>query len=572
MASPVPKRVVPATPRPFEPGLARPVRRCKRAGSETCAGQPAGPAREMGMGPILRLAPASTGPSLCSQPDAISAREAEDAERWRLAHIWAGCARLVAADSSTLAKVRLDDMCLLPLFAKSAPNTLRRHLSGWRVWASFCTTLQWRAGAPLLQQVLDFIHGLQYGIRDDRGRNRKRSALGVLNSMNFAAQVLSLSVLQEHLATPLIKNLRKGDEWSRPQEAEAIPLPLFVVRNLEAALLENGEDTLFLAALLLMLWAGLRFSDIQRIDLSSVVAVDNSIRGFCWRTKSRKKGMPWACLRCGILGRDWAGTVVAEASKALECSSKQDYFLPRYSKPMTYTTALANFRRCIVVHGGLDAGQANLFALHSLKATVLYWANLLAVSEVERAAQGHHKCALIPKCVPKYGRDDLVPQIRCQQHVLEAVARGWEPVVPLKRGLVELPMVQGNSVAPRTAESVTAGSDDDDTWMIEGAHDMKQEGFGSTDDSGVDSSSSEEEQASVNGGTESPRIALTPAAGWILNTVTGVAHIAADREGLALACRPQLELSGNYQHWSSNPSVLGFAACQHSGCKTAHEL
>ena len=53
--------------------------------------------------------------------------------------------------------------------------------------------------------------------------------------------------------------------------------------------------------------------------------------------------------------------------------------------------------------------------------------------------------------------------------------------------------------------------------------------------------SSEEEQASVSGGTESLQIALTPAAGWVL-TVTGVAHIAADREGLALACRPQLEL------------------------------
>ncbi len=231
-----------------------------------------------------------------------------------------------------------------------------------------------------------------FWIRDDRGRDRKRSALPVLNSMNFAAQVLSLSVLQENLATPLIKNLREGDEWSRRQEAEAIPLPLFVLRNLEAALLKNGEDTLCLAALLLMLWARLRFSDIQRIDLGSVVAVDNSIRGFCWRTKSRKRGMPWACLRCGILGRDWAGAVVAEASTASECSSKQDYFLPRYSKPMTYTTALANFRRCIVVHG-----QAHLFALHSLKATVLYWANLLAVSEVERAAQSHHKSALVPK-------------------------------------------------------------------------------------------------------------------------------------------------------------------------------
>lgn len=45
----------------------------------------------------------------------------------------------------------------------------------------------------------------------------------------------------------------------------------------------------------------------------------------------------------------------------------------------------------------------------------------------------------------------------------------WEPVVPLKRG---------SSVAPRTAESVIAGSDDDDAWMNDqGARDMKQERF-----------------------------------------------------------------------------------------------
>ena len=336
--------------------------------------------------------------------------------------------------------------------------------------------------------------------------------------------------------------------------------------------MENGEDTLFLAALLLMLWAGLRFSDIQRIDLSTVAAVDNSIRGFCWRTKSRKRGMPWACLRCGILGKDWAKTVVAEAAKALACCAKQDYFLPRYKKPMCYTTALANFRRCIVVHGGLVEGQAHLFSLHSLKATVLYWANLLAVGEVERAAQGHHKCALVPKCVPKYGRDDLVPQIRCQQHVIQALVSGWEPVVPLKRGLVELPIQQGKSLACCTAESVTDDSEDDAALLAEGVQDLKQEVLGSADESGLDSSSSDEEQDPVNGGEDSPKTVGTPSNGWVLNTVTGVAHLAADRESLALACRPKLELNGNYQHWSSNPLVLGFAPCQHSGCRTAHEL
>ena len=92
----------------------------------------------------------------------------------------------------------------------------------------------------------------------------------------------------------------------------------------------------------------------------------------------------------------------------------------------------------------------------------------MAVGEVERAAQGHHKCALLPKCVPNYRRDDLVPQIRRQQHVIHAVVSGWEPVVPLKRGLVELPIEQGKCLASRAAESVTDGSEDDAALLEEG--------------------------------------------------------------------------------------------------------
>ena len=113
-------------------------------------------------------------------------------------------------------------------------------------------------------------------------------------------------------------------------------------------------------------------------------------------------------------------------------------------------------------------------------------------------------------------------------------------------------------------------SEDDAALLEEGVQDVKQEALGSADESALDSSSSEEEQDPVNGGEDSPRTVGTPSIGWVLNTVTGVAHLAADREGLA--CRPKLELNGNYQHWSSNPLVLGFAPCQHSGCRTAHEL
>ena len=66
----------------------------------------------------------------------------------------------------------------------------------------------------------------------------------------------------------------------------------FVVAKLEMALKDSAEDAWLLGAILLMVWGGLRWSDVQRLQFSSLVIDDKSIRGWCWRTKSSKHGMP----------------------------------------------------------------------------------------------------------------------------------------------------------------------------------------------------------------------------------------------------------------------------------------
>ena len=110
-------------------GLARPGRRLYLPATPAATREVVEPVRSHPYFPGR-----SVGAPTVLHPDGISAREAEDQERERLARLWVCCARLVAASSSTLSKLRLDDDgCLLPLFVKSAPNTLRRHLSGWRV-------------------------------------------------------------------------------------------------------------------------------------------------------------------------------------------------------------------------------------------------------------------------------------------------------------------------------------------------------------------------------------------------------------------------------------------------------
>ena len=91
--------------------------------------------------------------------------------------------------------------------------------------------------------------------------------------------------------------------------------------------------------------------------------------------------------------------------------------------PVMYTQCLAHLRRCLVVFGGLSHSSAAVFTLHSLKTTILSWGLQLNLPESDRGAQGHHRCPApgVSKCVPRYGRDDIVD-------------KHWAPNVPLDRG------------------------------------------------------------------------------------------------------------------------------------------
>ena len=62
---------------------------------------------------------------------------------------------------------------------------------------------------------------------------------------------------------------------------------------------------------------------------------------------------------------------------------------------------------------------------------------------------------------------------------------------------------------------MTAGSEDDAALLVEGVQDVKQEALDSADESGLNSSSSEEEQDPVDGGGDSPSIVATSPIGWV---------------------------------------------------------
>ncbi|CAE7484089.1 unnamed protein product, partial [Symbiodinium microadriaticum] len=54
-----------------------------------------------------------------------------------------------------------------------------------------------------------------------------------------------------------------------------------------------------------MVWGSLRWSDVQRMALDSVVLDGGALMGWCWRTKSSVRGMAWAMISSGLYSRKW---------------------------------------------------------------------------------------------------------------------------------------------------------------------------------------------------------------------------------------------------------------------------
>ena len=119
--------------------------------------------------------------------------------------------------------------------------------------------------------------------------------------MGFAAFKFQLTQLCDTLQNPLVLTWKDASKWRQSRVKEALPLPRFVVQRLEEVVVSNPcEDGLLLCAILAMIWGSLRWSDIQRLSLDSVILDKGVLKGWCRRTKSSVRGMPWAFLTCGL--------------------------------------------------------------------------------------------------------------------------------------------------------------------------------------------------------------------------------------------------------------------------------
>lgn len=127
------------------------------------------------------------------------------------------------------------------------------------------------------------------------------------------------------------------------------------------------------------------------MDLEASTASGGIVRGRRWRSKTAAKGILFACYACGAMKSDWCLGLLQDIQVLRQQHPGRDFLLAHNGKPLSFTVMLQLFRRCLMVHAGVTAFDANKFTLHSLKATVLSWAEQFGVSGPDRAAQGHHK-------------------------------------------------------------------------------------------------------------------------------------------------------------------------------------
>ena len=235
---------------------------------------------------------------------------------------------------------------------------------------------------------------------------------------------------------------------SHKDKRESLPLPLSFCAYLERELL--SEDTppdkaLWCGSFLACISASLRFSDAQHVRWAGLCVSQFSLRGICFRTKTSKRGAPFAFVSFGphssseSIGLNWLGRWVQlldDVWSDLRARFGKDimpdclffcYEAGQFA-PASYAQTLLRMRQLLEL-SGLSAAQSSAYTLHSMKSTFLSWMAQLEISLTSRFLQGHHQ---VPGSTQLYSRD--LARFEGSTPALESCALRLLPMLPQHRG------------------------------------------------------------------------------------------------------------------------------------------
>ena len=166
-------------------------------------------------------------------------------------------------------------------------------LDQWTIWENHCASTGTNPGAPKLHQLHDSLVDAQTGSIMDRGKKRQRSAIGLLRAIGWTARKAQCEILMRMLSSKTITAFWEKKENEERKETMALPGRAIADFEWRCHLDRSSvAEVLFYGALLLMVWAGVRFADAQRCKPESTSIERGTLRGSCWQTKTCDKGQP----------------------------------------------------------------------------------------------------------------------------------------------------------------------------------------------------------------------------------------------------------------------------------------
>ena len=340
----------------------------------------------------------------------------------------------------------------LRAISKFSPATLQGYFAVWERWATFAKFHNVQLFCPPPVLVADFLLSTAH-------RSNSGSALQSVKALNFQAKRLELPAFLQSLHQSWIRAYQSPTHPTVRREAS--PLTLSFVVWMEKMILE-GQQTVALriviGAMLLGVWASLRWADFQWLSIDSLEFSDGILRGLAHRTKTTKRGMPIGIDALGFLGTGpnhcWVQSwlqLVRQAivdTKGRNPEFNVDFVIPAldgaadrpvFHSPLTRFQGIRLLRTLwasqLSDHGVTIAPpQLTLLGVHSLKVTFLSWSRQLDVADDLRRHQGHHRLDGARGSVALYGRDDVWPCIKLQRMVQSKIRSGFRPLQPVCRG------------------------------------------------------------------------------------------------------------------------------------------
>lgn len=391
---------------------------------------------------LQQLCPVSQTETGQTMAQAYQQAKAVQMEKWCKLVRNAGNHSSLFVDSSSS---RLRDAHIKHVAEPFAPSTLEKYLHIWDVWQEHCKTLQVNPCEPASVIVADILHA--------HSKGSLGSEVHWWKGLSWVCRHAGLPHLLDCLQAPLVKSYKKS--INTVVRRESTPFLLRFVVALERLIIArevSPAEILQRGALLVCIWASLRWADAQWVSPSCLQLHNKSLLGFSARTKTTCRSMPFGIFTDGFLGRDgvcswvslWypilvqalADTMHKFPNRQPDClvtEVGQDADRPLFVAPTTRNRGVIWLRALVRSHlesagRKVSFEDLTLVGVHSAKTTMLSWARQLGLSEESRRLQGHHRSSSAGQSVQLYAPDDVFPALELQRAVAKQFALGFRPI------------------------------------------------------------------------------------------------------------------------------------------------